>query len=147
MLGNCSAVAFCNCCNCVTVCIITKCRYFVLLCPCIEHRHSHTIVVRYNNIDLITKRCCPSSNCITSSSCIPCSTCWVLHFLCCQLTDGIFFSIYLDSRILNDLRRTICICSDRRCINYSISLNASSQCRTNTTCTCDGIVMSDITNC
>ena len=25
------------------------------------------------------------------------------HFLCCQLTDGIFFSIYLDSRILNDL--------------------------------------------
>ena len=147
MLWNCSAVSFSDCCNSVTVCIISECRNFVIFCPCIKHWHSHTIIVRNNNIDLISERSFPCSDCVTCCSRIPCCPCWVLHFLRSKLTDCKFFSVYINLSILDNFCFSVYVCSCRLGSNFVTIFNSCSKCRTNTTCTCDRIIMSDITDC
>ena len=147
MLADGSAVAFCDSSNSVTVCIVSESRNSVVFRPCVEHGHSHTIVVRCDDINLVAERRCPGADCVTSGSSIPCCTGRVLHFLRSKLTNGIFFPVYGKGSILYNSSRTIYVGSGRVTYDFAIGLNSSTECLANTSCTCDGIVMSDITDC
>ena len=147
MLADCSAVTFCDSCYRITVCIVSKCRNFVVFWPCVKHWHSHSIVVRNNYVNRISKRRWPCSNSITCCCCIPCSSGRVLHFLRSKFSYNIFLSIYFKFCILNLCSFSVCVSSCRSTVDFSIFLNACSKSFTNTSCTSDGIVMSDITDC
>ena len=80
MLRNCSAVSFSDAATASLFASSTEGRNFIIFCPCVEHRHSHTIVIGNYSIDLITEGSCPCSDRVTSCCSIPCCTCWSFSF-------------------------------------------------------------------
>ena len=147
MLADGSAVSFCDSCNCVAVCIITEGRNLVVFGPCVEHGHSHTVIVRNYNVNLIAERRGPCSDCVSCCSCIPGSSCGVLHFLRSKFAYHIFLAAYFDFTVLYHGCCSVCIGACRIAVDIAVFVHAGSESLTNASGTCDGVIMSDITDC
>ena len=142
VLGNCSAEAVSDCCNSVGVCVITECRNFSFLGPLVEYSHAHAIVVGNNYVNLITEVAYPCGDCVTSCSSIPCSTCSTLHFMRSKFTD------FQTSKfaVLYVCGRTVFVDFDRCGVDCAVNFNSCAESLTGTSCTCDGVIVSDVTD-
>ena len=147
MLADSAAVALCDSCYCVAVCVIAKCRNLVVLGPCVEHGHAHTVVIGCNNINLIAKRGRPCADCIACCGSIPCSSCGVLHLLGSKLTDNVCLSANFDGAVLYNRCCTVCVCTNRIAVDAAVFLYRGAESLADTSCTCDRVVMSDVSDC
>ena len=147
MLGNCSCIAVSDSCNCIRVCIVAECRNLVVLGPCIEHCHAHAIIIGDNQINLIAEGRRPCTDRISGCSSIPCCTGRVLHFLRSELSDLECLAAGINSAILYNCGRAICICAARFRVQIIAVFDTCAKSLADTPCTGNGVIVSDITNC
>ena len=146
MLADRSAVTFCNSSYRVIICIVSESRYFIIFWPCIKHWHSHSVIVGNYNVYVFPKWRGPCADWISCCSRIPCCSCRVLHLLRSKFSYYIFLSAGFNRSVLYSSCSSVCICSDRSAVDISVFLYACTKSFTDTSCTCDRIVMSDISD-
>ena len=79
---------------------------------------------------------------------IPCSACRKFFIsLGSKLADNICLSANFDGAVLYNSCCTVCVCTNRIAVDIAVFLYCGAESLTDASCTCDRVVMSDVSDC